>query len=144
MNHLIEHFPNLQNTHCVVTSPQDTDYNCIAWAAKENDCWWWPDSMSNYFWPNDVPREETLKAFIQAFSLLGFSTCKNGDYEIGFEKVAIFLDSGKKPTHMARQLDSGKWTSKLGRLEDIEHDIAGVECDAYGKVAQYLKRPRRD
>ena len=44
---------------------------------------------------------------------------------------------------MARQLDSGKWASKLGKLEDIEHDLTGVEGKVYGKVAQYLKKPRQ-
>jgi hypothetical protein len=109
----------------------------------EIDRWWWPDSMFIYFWPNDVPREETIEAFEQAFSLLGFSPCKNGDYENGYERVALFLDDEKKPTHMARQLDSGKWTSKLGGLEDIEHDLTGVEGKEYGKVAHCLKRSRR-
>lgn len=144
MRHLLTLFPNLGNSHCVATSPQDITYNCIAWAAEENDRWWWPDSMFIGFWPDSVSREVTLIAFIKAFGLLGYSSCANADYEDGFEKVAVFLDAEKKPTHMARQLNSGKWTSKLGKLEDIEHDLAGVEGDAYGKVAQYLKRSRRD
>ena len=99
--------------------------------------------MSICFWPDNVSREVTLEAFIEAFGLLGYSPCANGDYEDGFEKVAVFLNSEKGPEHMARQLDSGKWTSKLGRFEDIEHDLAGVEGKEYGKVAQFLKRTRR-
>jgi hypothetical protein len=144
MNHLLEYFPNLRDTHFIVTSPQDISYNCIAWAAAENDCWWWPDPMFISSWPDSVSREVTLDAFVTAFALTGYSPCENGDHEIGFEKVAIFLNSEKKPTHMARQLNSGKWTSKLGELEDIEHDLAGVEGDVYGKAAQFLKRSRRD
>lgn len=143
MSSLLELFPNLGNTDFFITSPQTKRYNCIAWAAGEAGQWWWPDPMLNDIWPDDAPREETLEAFIKAFALLGYSPCDNGGHEMGFEKVAIFLNSEKKPTHMARQLDSGKWTSKLGRLEDIEHDLAGVEGDAYGKVAHFLKRSRR-
>lgn len=143
VRHLLTPFPNLENTHFVVTSPKDISYNCIAWAAEENDRWWWPDPMFIGFWPDSVSREVTLKAFIKAFGLLGYSPCANGDYEDGCEKVALFLDDEKIPTHMARQLDSGKWTSKLGLLKDIEHDLTGVEGKEYGKVAQFLKRTRR-
>jgi hypothetical protein len=40
---------------------------------------------------------------------------------------------------------SGKWTSKIGELEDIEHDgLSALEGKAYGTLAQILKRPRRD
>jgi len=42
---------------------------------------------------------------------------------------------------MARQMESGLWTSKLGQLEDIvHHTLEGVECDAYGQVVQVSKR----
>ena len=44
-------------------------------------------------------------------------------------------------THMARQLASGLWTSKLGELEDIEHETpAELEGDIYGIVVQYMRR----
>ena len=26
-----------------ITSPEDADYNCIAWAYGRKDCWLWPD-----------------------------------------------------------------------------------------------------
>jgi len=38
-------------------------------------------------------------------------------------------------------LPSGKWTSKLGRLEDIEHDTPDdVAGGVYGEVAGFMKR----
>jgi hypothetical protein len=43
---------------------------------------------------------------------------------------------------MARQLVSGAWTSKLGRLEDIEHEaLEAINCDDYGEPVQFLRRP---
>ena len=46
------------------------------------------------------------------------------------------------PTHAARQMPSGRWTSKLGFREDIEHDLHAVSGDLYGTVVLLLKRPR--
>jgi hypothetical protein len=44
-------------------------------------------------------------------------------------------------THAARQLPSGKWTSKLGKGEDIEHDSPyDVGGGVYGEVMQVMKR----
>ncbi len=43
--------------------------------------------------------------------------------EGGVTKVAIYGDiDADSWTHAARQLPNGKWTSKLGDFEDIEHD----------------------
>ncbi len=45
------------------------------------------------------------------------------------------------PKHAARQLPNGRWTSKCGELEDIEHALEGVVGIWYGTVAHLLKRP---
>jgi len=74
---------------------------------------------------------------------LGYATCDSHAVESAFEKVAIFVDAGGEPTHAARQLPSGRWTSKLGTLEDIEHDLHALEDSRYGSVALIMKRPRR-
>jgi len=64
--------------------------------------------------------------------------------EDGWEKIAIFADEQGEPLHAARQLPSGRWTSKLGADVDIEHDLAALEGDLYGKVACFLKRRLRE
>ena len=134
-------FPGLERSSYRITSQQSPLYNCIAWAAECDDRWWWPDAMGQYYWPADVSREETLKAFEEAYSTLGFSLCGNADIESGFEKVAVYAKDGV-PTHAARQLPDGQWTSKLGVLEDIEHDtLASVEGEGYGEVALLMRRP---
>ena len=96
-------FPRLATTQYEVTSPETTDYNCIAWAAGSIDCWWWPDLDESFFWPTGIERHETLPAFIRAFAVLGYSECLTGDYEGDLEKVAVFAANGQ-PTHAARQL----------------------------------------
>jgi hypothetical protein len=53
----------------------------------------------------------------------------------------LFVDARGVPTHAARLLPSGLWTSKLGEWEDIEHDLLALEGDVYGTVALLLKRP---
>src|SRR5438309_904887 len=109
-------FPGLRGTAYQVSSPSDDDYNCIAWAAGDNSQWWWPDEPDqpdSAHWPTGVPREETLDAFRQAFATLGYMACNDEQPETGYEKIALFALAGM-PKHAARQLSSGRWTSKLG------------------------------
>ena len=84
--------------------------------------------------------ESSLAAFVAAFSAIGYERCADGALEDGFEKVAIY-QSPYGVQHMARQLRTGWWTSKLGSLEDIEHasptELEGIE---YGAVVQYMRR----
>jgi hypothetical protein len=58
------------------------------------------------------------------------------------EWVALFASADGNYTHAARQLPSGKWTSKLGTWEDIEHDsVEAVGGGAYGELVARLFRP---
>lgn len=132
-------FPRLSETQYKITSPIDVNYNCIAWAAGDNCFWWEPDPWGQYYWPDRIPREMTLDAYIQAYQSLGYEQCEDGNLEVGHEKVALFVKAGL-PMHAARQLQSGKWTSKLGELHDIEHELKGVEGSAYGGAVVYMKR----
>lgn len=104
--------------------------------------WWWPEQKG--FWPRGALREVTLDAFLAAFATLGYEECEGGSLEEGYEKVALFAQNPNgvpKPTHAARQLRDGQWTSKLGPLEDIEHrnaeDVAGP---TYGVPVRFMKR----
>lgn len=136
-------FPGLQTSPFQLTSPASRDYNCVAWAAGDTARWWWPDPDPDNdaaFWPSNAPREESVAAFAAAFATLGYVPCSGEELEPGFEKVALFA-SGTSPTHAARQLPNGRWTSKLGTREDIEHDLYAVSGEVYGAVAMVLKRP---
>jgi hypothetical protein len=143
-------FPNLRPEDYVVTSAEDPDYNCIAHAAGRSDAPWWPveEGTEGVFWPEGVAREETLDCFISAFRIVGYEPCASLGPEDGFEKVVLYADGNGVPSHAARQLPSGAWSSKLGDWEDIEHKtlacLEGREggAPAYGKVARALKRRR--
>ncbi len=138
-------FPNLRISGYSITSPATTDYNCIAWSVGDTEVWWWPDPQYLYYWPPEIQRTETLDVFIKVFEMLGYSVCNDAIHEEGFEKIAIYVDSHRKPTHAARQLSAGIWTSKLGNLEDIEHitleDLTGF---SYGIVGVIMKRLRKE
>lgn len=135
-------FPNLRPDNHRVTSPKTPDYNCIAWAAGETHRRWWPIAGPGWYWPPNLPKVATVDIFVEAFRLIGYAHCDSPEHEQGYEKVALYLSIGGAPTHMARQLLSGTWTSKLGTQQDIEHDILGaVEGPVYGRVALFLKRP---
>ena len=134
-------FPNLIACGYKITSPRTTHYNCVAWAANNETKWWWPDPLNIGYWPAGAPREVSLDAFVTAFEMMGYSKCGNRDFEEGYEKIALFTNPSDVPTHAARQLPSGKWTSKLGRLEDIEHELDGVAGATYGKISIILIKP---
>jgi hypothetical protein len=55
--------------------------------------------------------------------------------------VALFADAQGVLLHAARQLPGGRWTSKLGALEDIEHALQDLVGTEYGSVVQVMKRP---
>lgn len=138
MDHLV---PNLAAEGFTTTSPASRRYNCIAWAAGRDDAWWWPDPQLVYHWPDSAPRRETLDAFVAAFATLGYQPCPDGTAEDGFEKIAIYQLAGL-PTHAARQLSDGNWTSKLGPNVDITHTLPGLEGSEYGRVAVFMRRPQ--
>ena len=132
----ISEFPRLANTEFEVTSPKDENYNCIAWAAGEQEFWWWPGR----FWPKDVPPAETRLAFIKAFKTKGYEVCEGPELEEGYEKICLYEKLGR-PKHAARQLPDGTWTSKLGMENDISHELEGLRGNRYGKPALFMRRP---
>ncbi len=79
---------------------------------------------------------------MEAFRFLGYEECDDGTLEAGFEKLAL-NGSAMMYTHAARQLPDGKWTSKLGQLQDITHSkTEAIEGGDYGEVVQYMRRPQ--
>lgn len=134
-------FPFLAQEGFLETSPAAAKYNCIAWAAGCTDEWWWPLPADAFAWPAGIPRAETLDSFVLAFQTLGYVECDDGNLEEGFEKVALFVADGK-PSHAARQLSDGRWTSKLGKWIDVTHTLRGLVGPMYGDVATFMRRPK--
>ena len=141
-------------------------YNCIAWAAEDvTHDFWWP--LPGGYWPFWVRHPEpTVKCFVKTFRSLGYFICESSRPERFFDKVALYAIhtserptpvptswkdlSDWEPTHMARQLRNGSWTSKCGRDEDIEHyTLDALNSygrsffeNKYGCAVLYMKRPR--
>ena len=142
-----QELPGLDDSTCRITSPDTATYNCIAWAAKTNSRWWWPDSYGIGYWPISE-RAITVECFVRAFESLGYKICLSDALENGVEKIAIFgikpPNAEAVPTHAALQLDNGEWTSKLGPFEDVVHrDVNAVNGPVYGRPLVFMSRTRQ-
>lgn len=134
-------FPRLGTSEFHVTSPITTQYNCVGWAAGDDQRWWSHGDFESYYWPEGAPREGTVEAWAAAFATLGFERCEDARSEPGYVRVAIYGREGTA-LHAARQLPSGRWTSKLGRGHDIEHELEALAGETeYGEIAVLMRRP---
>lgn len=131
-------FPKLSKSGYQRTSPATIDYNCLAWALGYDNKWWEPDPYEVGYWPEGLPRDGSLATYLKACGSEGFRKCRTGDLEQGYDKIAIFSRDGQF-THAARQLDNGRWTSKLGEGDDITHDLEGLNGDKYGQPTIFMK-----
>jgi len=141
---LAEDFPNLIESNHNITSDASAEYNCFSWAADETTRRWEPDQMEINYWPQGVAREMRMEAFIEAYGTRGYSQCDSIKVEEGFEKIMLYAGEDGTPTHAAKQLPNGRWTSKLGNFEDIEHETpACLEGPLYALASVCLKRRGR-
>jgi hypothetical protein len=124
------------NTACC-KSKRTPKYNCIAFAVGDTNQWWWPDEDGH--WPDGVKRELSLEAFVATYATKDYLPCTSSEPEEGYHKVAIY-GRGQVPSHAAQQLPDGRWASKLGQWEDIEHESLS-ELAEYGEVLCFLRRP---
>lgn len=134
-------FPHLIATNHRITSAADSAYNCYAWACHRTDIWLEAGQVYAY-WPSGIPSKLTLNTLTAVYAAEGFVRCDDGTLEPGCEKIAIYTDTRGLPLHAARQLPIGAWTSKMGQLEDIEHDsLDAISGPTYGRPARFLRRP---
>jgi hypothetical protein len=130
-------FPNL-NVNIESSSRATRVYNCIAYALDFENCCWWPHKDT--YWPPDCPKEATLESFVCAFAKQGYEPCKDGNLQKSYEKIALYADTNG-PTHAAKQLSNGQWTSKCGQNVDIEHELRELEGPCYGRIVMFFRRP---
>ena len=138
-------FPNLVGASYKITSPETSLYNCIAFAAGDEQNWWQPippkyrNRIKGLFWPTNDP-DMTVENYVNAFRQLSYEVCDDGVFEQGYEKVVLYVENNQ-PTHMAKQLNDHLWVSKLGMLWDIEHDTEHcLSIGVYGHIHLYMKR----
>jgi hypothetical protein len=87
-----------------------------------------------------VEREWSVKSIRKIFENHGYVVCDSYDLEEGYEKVVFYIDESGEPQHFARQLPTGKWTSKIGDLNDIEHDkLESLATSHYGEPRLVLE-----
>ena len=134
----LANFPDLEGSGYQITSEIDYGYNCIAWAAGKTDNWWWPDEDG--YWPEPKPAEITLGAVVAIFTSLGYEGCDTPDHEPGYEKVALYGKADDDPTHAAREIGPGLWSSKIGQNEDITHTLDGLAGPLYGTPRRFMRR----
>lgn len=141
-------FPGLRDSTFKITSPPDSTYNCVAWVIGTTNEWWEPRYREGT-WPDHIPQERTVAATILALASVGYEECDDGLIEENAEKVAIY-GVGSQFLHVAKQLPSGRWSSKLGRAWDIEHELEALTSAAnqggavqYGEIVAYMWRGRR-
>jgi hypothetical protein len=122
-------------------------YNCISWALGINTYVLTPDRNT---WPMRK-HDFSLQNFVDLFLNTDppYEICSDGIFDRIFEKVAIYViyDTETKEEefrHVARQLETGRWTSKFGtNYEDIEHDsLEELKGPSYGEPRIFLRRPR--
>lgn len=135
-------FPRRTADNSHKTSEPDKTYNCFGWAVRnvvDAEVFMAP-FPPGYFWPID-DRSRKLSAMVAAFEAIGFVQCDGQELEAGFEKVVLYA-TGDVVDHAARQKPNGKWTSKLGEEEDIEHATPEVLSGGrWGEPAVFMKRP---
>ncbi len=139
----LRRFPKLAGRFRKTSDPTD-DYNCLAWVLGLTHQWIDPYDHQTWpgkYWPPGIPEVWSIATTREILAQNGYmeETTSQG-LEPEWEKVAIFAKSHDE-LHFARQLDNGKWTSKLGIQIDIEHDdldcLTGI---GYGRIELILKR----
>lgn len=145
---LESYLPGLDGADYQITSSPTDDYNCVAWALGEDDTWWSPWEPGVLYWPDGLARDEHVSTFLELFAGQGFEVCADAEIQDGFEKIAVFADE-ENFTHVALQLPTGRWSSKLGGNCDIEHDLEDLtrlrspSADyRYGEIVAFMRRPR--
>jgi hypothetical protein len=133
-------FPDLSRADFRIIAPASVEYNSFAAAAGDRKRWWEPDQFGMYYWPSKVMRAHSQRAFIEAYTAIGYEECVHSAREIGLEKIAFYGEPGSGPRHAAYQLSNGLWVSKLGRMEEIAHPLKTIEGDAFGQAILFMQR----
>ena len=136
-----------------VSSVEDSNYNCIAWALGVRRNWWEPHSEGSIpqgvgYWPAGLPHDRDPDTLRELFRREGFVDCEDGSLDPVVVKIALYRirdDAGSYIwTHVARQLKTGLWTSKLGSSYEVTHrNTNDLDGELYGAVYAYMAKPRR-
>jgi hypothetical protein len=144
------HYPKLADAGYEITSEATPVHNCIAWAAGDTSRWWecgeeGPIDEAGVYWPEGARFGFGLDALISAYEVMGFELCPEcgPEPEAGYDHVALYAENGEW-RHAAKRLKDGRWSSKLGDLQDVSHDSPGDVCGEFnGEIAGFMRRASR-
>jgi hypothetical protein len=140
-------FPNFPRRGFCKTSEATSEYNNFAWAAGDDTQIWAPLNLGSFYWPDNVVKGNTLREFTQLYRSIGYRDTRLDDteYEQNVEKIALYINTQGKVLHVARQLSSEKWTSKILGHEDISHkayNFLEYDTHSFGRVAKIMRREK--
>jgi len=122
----------------------------VAWAIGDIKTFWddvriLGRRVKGYYWPKGISAD-TLEGWKAVFALHNYSDCESDTFDPEFEKVAIYVYPNGDPSHVARQIGSGTWSSKLGISFDIEHEtLDSLKGEEYGTtIGAIMQRPCKD
>lgn len=129
--------PALEGVVLRPTSPATRRYNCLAWALGDTSKAWAPHGSprrrecdgTRTYWPEGAPSLDELGSYAAVLKRQGFRPCEDEESRPGWTKIVLYVERSRGVDlvhHAARQLPSGKWTSKVGELIDVEHDAPGA------------------
>jgi hypothetical protein len=131
LDDIYDRLPRLRESVHRVTSPPSDDYNCAGWVVRDLKGYFAP----GLFWPEGIPKperegDEDLEAYLALFRSWGYEECDSPDLEPGLLKIAIYAKDGFFH-HVAKQLRSGAWSSKIGQAHDLRHeDLSALDDSA--------------
>jgi hypothetical protein len=132
-------FPKLVDPLLKKTSEATQQYNCIAWAFEDNTKKWWPSKRA--YWPEKFDGMNAMEAFSFLFAKNGWVKTDNRLAAAGLKKIALYYNPlTGEPTHAARLLENGFWTSKLGDHIDLSHELSELEGPEYGLVLAIFEK----
>lgn len=135
--YLDSEFPIAAKEGYDVTSCATKTYNCIGWALGDDSNNWGP--VLGYKWRGEYTL--AARSLVALFESEGYERCNSSRLERGYEKVALYADADGDWRHAAKQLATGRWTSKIGECDDIEHKRPeSLESDIYGRVHCLMRR----
>ena len=139
-------WPRLKKNKFHFTSEQTPYYNCFSWAMKVTNIWMDMYYFSNKFNIKYSELDHSANGYAEILKkYFNYEICPDGSFEKNMEKVVLYENKYGEWTHIARQLDNGNWTSKLGKLEDIEHyNINCLSDGDYGNPVIYMRKQKID
>jgi hypothetical protein len=140
-------FPKLKRRPYIITSSKTPIYNCVAWAVDDIQQWWEYGAITSLgiptYWPPGYPAGDTVADVSNVLQgVFHYTLTTDRRARLGTERVAIYGYPDRNFAHIARQLESGRWSSKLGELYDLEHALNDLEGRVYGRVMTILERQK--